>query len=102
MYVVDSATRCGGRSAISRPATFIRNYPEFAPEDAPQALAFAAANLEDIARESTRLGLYQRRPCGSRSGVPQDSSRSGDSTDFECIPGSVEVSKVSDQEILAW
>ena len=30
-----------------------RNYPELEPEDLRQALAFAAANLEDTARETT-------------------------------------------------
>ena len=30
-----------------------RNYPELEPEDVRQALAFAAANLEDTARETT-------------------------------------------------
>ncbi len=30
-----------------------RNYPELEPEDVQQALAFAAANLEDAARETT-------------------------------------------------
>jgi uncharacterized protein (DUF433 family) len=30
-----------------------RNYPELEPEDVRQALAFAAANLEDSARETT-------------------------------------------------
>ena len=30
-----------------------RNYPELEPEDLKQALAFAAANLEDTARETT-------------------------------------------------
>lgn len=30
----------------------LRNYPELEPEDIHQALAFAAANLEDIASES--------------------------------------------------
>jgi uncharacterized protein (DUF433 family) len=30
-----------------------RNYPELEPEDLRQALAFAAANLEDAAREIT-------------------------------------------------
>jgi uncharacterized protein (DUF433 family) len=30
-----------------------RNYPELDPEDVRQALAFAAANLEDAARETT-------------------------------------------------
>ena len=29
-----------------------RNYPELEPEDLRQALAFAAANLEDAARET--------------------------------------------------
>ena len=29
-----------------------RNYPELEPDDIRQALAFAAANLEDIATES--------------------------------------------------
>jgi uncharacterized protein (DUF433 family) len=29
-----------------------RNYPELEPEDVRQALAFAAANLEDIATET--------------------------------------------------
>ena len=29
-----------------------RNYPELEPEDVQQALAFAAANLEDIATDS--------------------------------------------------
>ena len=29
-----------------------RNYPELAPDDVQQALAFAAANLEDSATES--------------------------------------------------
>jgi uncharacterized protein (DUF433 family) len=29
-----------------------RNYPELEPEDVRQALAFAAANLEDMATES--------------------------------------------------
>jgi uncharacterized protein (DUF433 family) len=29
------------------------NYPELEPEDLRQALAFAAANLEDTARETT-------------------------------------------------
>jgi uncharacterized protein (DUF433 family) len=29
-----------------------RNYPELEPEDVRQALAFAAANLEDTATES--------------------------------------------------
>jgi uncharacterized protein (DUF433 family) len=29
------------------------NYPELEPEDVRQALAFAAANLEDSARETT-------------------------------------------------
>jgi len=29
-----------------------RNYPEFEPEDVQQALVFAAANLEDAARET--------------------------------------------------
>ena len=29
-----------------------RNYPELQPEDIRQALAFAAANLEDIATET--------------------------------------------------
>jgi uncharacterized protein (DUF433 family) len=29
-----------------------RNYPELEPEDVRQALAFAAANLEDIAAET--------------------------------------------------
>jgi uncharacterized protein (DUF433 family) len=31
----------------------LRNYPELEPEDVRQALAFAAANLEDTARETT-------------------------------------------------
>ena len=30
----------------------LRNYPELDPEDIRQALAFAAANLEDIAAEA--------------------------------------------------
>ena len=30
----------------------LRNYPELEPDDIKQALAFAAANLEDIASES--------------------------------------------------
>jgi uncharacterized protein (DUF433 family) len=30
-----------------------RNYPELEPDDVQQALAFAAANLEDTARETT-------------------------------------------------
>ena len=30
----------------------LRNYPELEPEDIRQALAFAAANLEDSATES--------------------------------------------------
>lgn len=30
-----------------------RNYPELEPEDLRQAMAFAAANLEDTARETT-------------------------------------------------
>jgi uncharacterized protein (DUF433 family) len=30
----------------------LRNYPELEPEDVRQALAFAAANLEDTATES--------------------------------------------------
>lgn len=30
-----------------------RNYPELQPEDVQQALAFAAANLEDSAQETT-------------------------------------------------
>ncbi len=29
-----------------------RNYPELEPEDLQQALTFAAANLEDVARET--------------------------------------------------
>jgi uncharacterized protein (DUF433 family) len=29
-----------------------RNYPELEPDDVQQALAFAAANLEDAARET--------------------------------------------------
>jgi uncharacterized protein (DUF433 family) len=34
-------------------AELFRNYPELEPEDVQQALAFAAANLEDTARETT-------------------------------------------------
>ncbi len=30
-----------------------RNYPELEPEDLQQALTFAAANLEDVAQETT-------------------------------------------------
>ncbi len=30
----------------------LRNYPELEPEDIRQALAFAAANLEDVSRET--------------------------------------------------
>ena len=33
-------------------ADLFRNYPEIEPEDVRQALAFAAANLEDSAAES--------------------------------------------------
>jgi uncharacterized protein (DUF433 family) len=43
-----------------------RNYPELEPDDIQQALAFAAANLEDSAAESTRLVLDQ--------GVPRDAA----------------------------
>jgi uncharacterized protein (DUF433 family) len=32
-------------------ADLFRNYPELEPEDVRQALAFAAANLEDSAKE---------------------------------------------------
>ena len=34
-------------------ADLFRNYPELEPEDIRQALAFAAANLEDTAVETT-------------------------------------------------
>lgn len=34
-------------------ADIYRNYPELDPEDLRQALAFAAANLEDTAVETT-------------------------------------------------
>ena len=34
-------------------ADLFRNYPELDPEDLRQALAFAAANLEDAAIETT-------------------------------------------------
>jgi len=34
-------------------ADLLRNYPELDPEDLRQALAFAAANLEDTAVESS-------------------------------------------------
>ena len=34
-------------------ADLLRNYPELEPEDVQQALAYAAANLEDSANEST-------------------------------------------------
>jgi uncharacterized protein (DUF433 family) len=34
------------------PDDLFRNYPELEPEDVRQALAFAAANLEDSANES--------------------------------------------------
>ena len=34
-------------------ADIFRNYPELDPEDIGQALAFAAANLEDTAVETT-------------------------------------------------
>ena len=34
-------------------ADLFRNYPELEPEDLRQALAFAAANLEDTAVETT-------------------------------------------------
>ena len=36
-----------------RPDDLFRNYPELEPEDIRQSLAFAAANLEDSARETT-------------------------------------------------
>jgi hypothetical protein len=42
--------RCGGSRAHL--AGLFRNYPELEPEDLGQALAFAAANLEDSATES--------------------------------------------------
>jgi hypothetical protein len=35
-----------------RPAVRLRNYPELEPDDVRQALAFAAASLEDSAAES--------------------------------------------------
>ena len=38
--------RCPNRDDL------FRNYPELAPEDIEQALAFAAANLEDSASET--------------------------------------------------
>ena len=39
-----------------------RNYPELEPEDLRQALAFAAANLEDTAREPTAARSASKRP----------------------------------------
>jgi uncharacterized protein (DUF433 family) len=39
-------------SLYDDPRDLYRNYPELEPEDVRQALAFAAANLEDSALES--------------------------------------------------
>ena len=39
-------------SVYADPRELYRNYPELEPEDVRQALAFAAANLEDSALES--------------------------------------------------
>jgi uncharacterized protein (DUF433 family) len=45
--------RCGeGRVDLSESGRLLRNYPELEAEDIRQALALAAANLEDSASES--------------------------------------------------
>src|ERR1700684_990351 len=49
-----------------------RNYPELEPEDVRQALAFAAANLEDTAMETPSL---EYRPHHALDPGPGDSAR---------------------------
>ena len=49
----DSASGRGSRRHRSNRDDLFRNYPELEPEDVRQALAFAAANLEDSATESS-------------------------------------------------
>jgi uncharacterized protein (DUF433 family) len=44
--VLEAVSVCPSREDL------FRNYPELEPEDVRQALAFAAANLEDIATET--------------------------------------------------
>ncbi len=53
--VLEAVALCPNRDDL------FRNYPELDPEDLQQALAFAAANLEDGLRA-------QREPCGLNVG----------------------------------
>jgi uncharacterized protein (DUF433 family) len=85
-------------------ADLFRNYPELEPDDVQQALAFAAANLEDSAAETSaawsirivmRLILDQ--------GVPRDASSLLRKLGYECTHvGEAGMSRAADQEILAW
>jgi len=61
-----------------------RNYPELEPEDVRQALAFAAASLEDSATESDSATLLRR-------------------LGHDCMHvGEIGMSKAADEEILAF
>ena len=77
-----------------------RNYPELEPEDVRQALAFAAASLEDSATESSAARrLFMRLILDQ--GVPHDSAPLLRDLGFDCTHvGEIGMSKAAYEEIV--
>src|ERR1017187_9134633 len=79
-----------------------RNYPELEPEDVRQALAFAAASLEDSATEVTSPDRSAMRLVLDQ-GVPSDAAALLRSLGHDCMHvGEIGMSKAADEEILAF
>jgi len=77
-----------------------RNYPELEPEDIQQALAFAAANLEDSAAETDAAQLPMSVILVLDQGVPRDAAGRLRSLEYECHVGEVGMSTAADEAIL--